>query len=308
MKMPEPMGRLVAMRPTLQGTDVASRAADQARDAATAAAIEIREVHDLSDIRAVSELFDRVWGSKAGDPLMAPGMLRAMTHAGNYAAAAFVPGTPQTPGVNGTMIGAVTGFMGTDTDGPYLHSHILGVSDGHRGGHIGFALKQHQRAWVLANGMRKVTWTFDPLVRKNAFFNVQKLGAAADEYLVRFYGTMHDDINAGDDTDRLLIAWDVDSDHVERAAAGKLDEPNVAVLREQGASVALDENGTVDPDGWNGVVLCATPDDIVELRHRDPDGARVWRAALRDTLGKAMDDGYRVTGFARSGWYVLERA
>jgi predicted GNAT superfamily acetyltransferase len=161
---------------------------------------------------------------------------------------------------------------------------------------------------VLANGMRKVTWTFDPLVRKNAFFNVQKLGATADEYLVRFYGSMSDEINAGDETDRLLIVWDVDSDHVERAATGKLPEPNVAVLREQGASVALDETGAVDHDGWNGVVLCATPDDIVELRHRDADNARVWRTALRDTLGKALNDGYRVTGFTRSGWYVLERA
>jgi predicted GNAT superfamily acetyltransferase len=299
MKMPEPMGRLVAMRPTLQGSDVASRAAGQARDAAGAAGIDVREVHSLEDIRSVSELFDRVWGSKAGDPLMAPGMLRALTHAGNYAAGAFV---------DGTMIGAVTAFMGTDGDGPYLHSHILGVEDGHRGGHIGFALKQHQRAWVLANGMTKVTWTFDPLVRKNAFFNVQKLGAEAGEYLVRFYGTMHDEINAGDETDRLLIVWDVDSEHVEHAAAGKLAEPNVAVLREQGASIALDENGEVVRDGWNGTVLCATPDDIVELRHRDPDGARTWRTALRDTLGKALDDGYRVTGFTRSGWYVLERA
>jgi predicted GNAT superfamily acetyltransferase len=287
------------MRRTLEGSDIASRAAAQAQDAATAAHIEVRDVESMPDIRAVSRLFDRVWGTKDGDALMAPGMLRALTHAGNYAAGAFV---------DGVVVGAVTAFLGTDDDGPYLHSHILGVADGHRGGHIGFALKQHQRAWVLANGMRKVTWTFDPLVRKNAFFNVQKLGAAADEYLVRFYGSMSDEINAGDETDRLLIVWDVDSEHVERAATEKLAEPNITVLREQGASVALDETGAVARGGWNGVVLCATPDDIVELRHRDADAARLWRTALRETLGKALDDGYRVTGFARSGWYVLERA
>lgn len=286
------------MRPTLDGSDVASRAGDQARDAAAAAGIEIREVHELRDIGAVSELFDRVWGSKPGDPLMAPGMLRAMTHAGNYAAGAFA---------EGTMIGAITGFLGTDQHGPYLHSHILGVDDAHRGGRIGFALKQHQRAWVLGNGMRKVTWTFDPLVRRNAFFNVQKLGATADEYLVRFYGTMSDEINAGDETDRLLIVWDVDSAHVERAADGALPEPNVALLRERGASVALDENGSVTTDGWADVVLCATPEDIVDLRHADNTAARGWRSALRDTLGTALNDGYRVTGFTRSGWYVLER-
>jgi predicted GNAT superfamily acetyltransferase len=287
------------MRRTLDGTDIVARASVQAADAAAAAGIEIRDVHTMSEIKAVSELFDRVWGSKENDPLMAPGMLRAMTHAGNYAAGAFV---------DGEMIGAVTGFLGTDDDGPYLHSHILGVEDGRRGGHIGFALKQHQRAWVLATNMRKVTWTFDPLVRRNAFFNVQKLGAAAAEYLVRFYGTMHDEINAGDETDRLLIAWDVDSAHVERAASDKLSEPNVARLREQGATVALSDRLEVDLADWSDVVLCATPEDIVQLRRDDAYAAKLWRKGLRETLGKALDDGYGVTGFARSGWYVLERA
>ena len=292
------MGRLVPMRRTLDSTDLAARASVQAADAAAAAGIEIRDVHSMREIKAVSELFDRVWGSKENDPLMAPGMLRAMTHAGNYAAGAFV---------GDDMIGAVTGFLGADDDGPYLHSHILGVEDGHRGGHIGFALKQHQRAWVLGSGMRKVTWTFDPLVRRNAFFNVQKLGATAAEYLVRFYGTMSDAINAGDETDRLLIAWEVDTPHVERAAIEKLPEPNVALLREQGAHVALDEHAEVDLRGWSSVVLCATPDDVVELRRHDPEAGRRWRSGLRDTLGKALDEGYRVTAFARSGWYVLER-
>jgi predicted GNAT superfamily acetyltransferase len=119
---------------------------------------------------------------------------------------------------------------------------------------------------------------------------------------------MSDDINAGDETDRLLIVWDVDSEHVERAAMSGLPEPNVALLREQGATVALDENANVSSDAWNGVVLCATPQDIVELRHADAGAAQAWRSALRETLGKALDDGYRVTGFTRSGWYVLERA
>ena len=201
------------MRRTLAAGDLAARAEAQARDAAANAGIEVRDVHSMREVKDVSELFDRVWGSKENDPLMAPGMLRAMTHAGNYAAAAYV---------DAEMVGAVTGFLGTDDDGPFLHSHILGVVDGHRGGHIGFALKQHQRAWVVANGLQKVTWTFDPLVRRNAFFNVQKLGATASEYLVRFYGTMSDSINAGDETDRLLISWDVTSIYVDRAATGQL--------------------------------------------------------------------------------------
>jgi predicted GNAT superfamily acetyltransferase len=299
MKMPEPMGRLVAMRPTLGEADVASRAADQALDAASAAGIEIRDVHELEDINGVSKLFDVVWGSKQDDPLLAAGMLRALTHAGNYAAGGFV---------DGSMIGAIVGFFGRDDDGVYLHSHILGVTDARRGGNVGFALKQHQRAWCLERGMRKVTWTFDPLVRRNAFFNLQKLGARTGEYLTRFYGSMSDEINAGDETDRLLIVWELDEPRVASAASRKLDEPNVVLLREAGATVALDESGNANTEDWGRVVLCATPDDIVELRRADPSAARTWRTGLRDTLGAAINDGYRVTGFTRSGWYVIEHA
>src|SRR4029077_5706779 len=103
-----------------------------------------------------------------------------------------------------------------------------------------------------------VEWTFDPLVRRNAYFNLTKLGAEAARYLVDFYGPMDDGINTGDESDRLLIRWDLDSEKTAAAAAGKPLE-----LRPDASSL-----------------LVPLPDDIVALRREDPELARRWRHQL----------------------------
>jgi predicted GNAT superfamily acetyltransferase len=245
----------------------------------------------------VTALFTEIWGTTNGDDQLPSEILRALTHAGNYAAGAYS---------DGRLVGAVVGFLGRDDDETYLHSHILGVSLQRRGSNIGFALKQHQRAWALSNGLRKVTWTFDPLVRRNAYFNVQKLGASAAAYYENFYGQMRDAVNAGDETDRLLVVWDLDDDRAELAAAGRLDEP---APPEQAILVSSEDEGELLQCVTSGdTMFCATPSDILALRRSDPDAARRWRLVLREGLGTAMRDGYRVRGFTRSGWYVLKRA
>ncbi len=285
------------MNELLELSKVASRARVLAGESASAAGVSVREIEDWDEIRAISQLFDRIWRSSEDEPLLGAGMLRAMTHSGNYAAGAFK---------DDELIGGIVGFLGRDADGPYLHSHILGVSDDHHGGSIGFALKQHQRAWALSIGMRKVTWTFDPLVGRNAFFNVAKLGADEAEYLVSFYGVMSDDVNAGDESDRILVVWHLRDPRVDVENVTRRPEPDIDLMIRSG-TVALTPEGSVERSGWGSTVLCATPKDIVAMRKEDPERAAHWRRALRETLGDAMADGYRVTGFSRSGWYVLER-
>jgi predicted GNAT superfamily acetyltransferase len=289
--------RWVTMRRTLEPpTASAERACARAQEIAEAAGIEVLDVEDLADLNAVSGLFDQLWGTGRGDSYLAPSHLRAMTHAGNYCAGAFS---------NGSLVGGLVAFLGQDGEGTYLHSHILGVSPTHRGSNVGFALKQHQRAWALEHGLAKVTWTFDPLVRRNAFFNLHKLGAGVGAYLVNFYGDMEDDINGGDESDRILVDWRLGDARVGDAAETRLDETDVASLD---ATVALDDDGNVSDEPWRDAVVCATPEDVVELRRVDRDAAERWRGALRSTLGRAINDGYRVTDVTRSGWYVLERA
>jgi predicted GNAT superfamily acetyltransferase len=269
------------------------RAETDAADAAARAGVDVVVLHGMEELTAASNLIAEIW--RTGDESQMPAeLMRAMTHAGNYAASAYH---------NGRLVGTIIGFLGRDDDGVYLHSHILGVSSRHQGGNVGFALKEHQRAWSLARGIRKVTWTFDPLVRRNAHFNLQKLGATAAEYHVRFYGEMMDGINAGDESDRLLIVWNLDDERAVEAASGQLREPSSE------GTVALSAEGDVPKRGplKGDVVVCQTPEDIIGLREADPKRALQWRIALRETLGAALSDGYGVSGFTRAGWYVLSR-
>jgi predicted GNAT superfamily acetyltransferase len=220
-----------------------------------------------------------------------------LTKAGNYVGGAYD---------GDELIGACVGFFGAPAE-VTMHSHVAGVSGAARGRNVGFALKLHQRAWALQRGVTAISWTFDPLVRRNAYFNLVKLGARPTEYLTNFYGLMEDGINGGDDTDRLLVRWQLDSPEVTAAAGrrppgGALPEATIALGR------APDGRPLAGHAGDGGTVLVAVPPDVEGLRGSDPAAAKDWRAAVREVLGGLLADGARVTGFDRAGWYVLEHA
>ncbi len=254
---------------------------------------QITELQAVADLEAVVALFSTVWG--ASEPLIDSSTLKALSRSGNYVAGAKS---------DGRLIGALTGFLGGHPPGPlHLHSHILGVAPDVEARGLGFALKQHQRLWCLERGIPTIEWTYDPLVRRNAYFNLTKLGAEAASYLVNFYGPMDDAINAGDESDRILVSWDLQSDKSKAAAAGHAVEPSVdpraAIL-----SVSASGEPAAKPIACH-LALAQVPEDIVAVRRRDPALAKRWRRAVRATLGEAMATGYRVTGATRDGWYVL---
>jgi len=162
---------------------------------------EISGLSELADLRRLAELFAVVWG-RPGEPPISSDILKALAHSGNYVAGAFL---------DGRLIGGLVGWLGRDpSEHLHMHSHILGVLPGSEAHGLGFELKQHQRRWCLARGVTSMEWTTDPLVRRNAYFNLTKLGAVAPRYLVDFYGEMRDGINAGDESDRLLIRWELE--------------------------------------------------------------------------------------------------
>ncbi len=262
--------------------------------------VEIRELTELEDLRRMSELFAEIWG-RSGEPPVTSDLLRALSHSRNYVAAAFA---------DRRMAGGLVGWLGGMPPSQLLmHSHILGVLPHSEARGVGFNLKQHQRRWCLAREVNVMEWTTDPLIRRNVYFNLAKLGAEAPEYLVDFYGEMPDAFNAGDESDRLLIRWRLDSQRVEEAAAGVAAELDVGKLREWGsdAVVVVGQRGEpVVGDGSSRVLLCQVPDDIVAIRRTDPGLAREWRLALRHALHDALARGYAISGATRSGWYVLE--
>ena len=261
---------------------------------------DIRELSELEDLRQLAELFAVVWG-RPGKPPISSDILKALAHSGNYLSGAYV---------GGRLIGGLVGWLGgIPPHALHMHSHILGVVPDSEARGLGFDLKQHQRRWCLARDVKVMEWTTDPLIRRNAYFNLSKLGAGAPEYLVDFYGQMEDGINAGDASDRLLIRWQLDSRKAEAAAAGELTELDVDKLRGWGRTPILSAGPHGEPvleSSSARVLICQVPDDIVALRHSDPGLAREWRIALRFALGGALDRGYEIAGATRSGWYVLE--
>ena len=263
--------------------------------------LSIRELEEIEDLRELAELFAVVWG-RPGEPPINSDILKALAHSGNYVSGGYV---------DKRLVGGLVGwFGGVPPHELHMHSHILGVLSGSDARGAGFDLKQHQRRWCLARDVKVIEWTTDPLVRRNAYFNLTKLGAQAPEYLVNVYGEMTDEINAGEESDRLLIRWKLDSESVEAAAAGGGAEPNVEELRRGGAEVALsvgDSGGPLVAIQRARVLLCQIPEDIVALRRSNPQLARAWRMAQRRTFTEAVASGYEVTGATRSGWYVLAR-
>ena len=256
--------------------------------------VSIRPLETHEELVAATALFDRIWGRAPGNSVMPFELLRVFAHCGEYVAGAYQ---------GERLVGAAVGFFSVDRGELHLHSHVAGVDPAAQGRNVGFALKQHQRSFALAHGARAITWTFDPLVRRNAYFNISKLGVTVERYLVDFYGRMGDAINGGDESDRLLVSWRVGD---QPPAPPRV--PEMTDLEAAGAVVVLSEGPDGSPrdrDGDGDLVIARVPEDIVALRASRPQLALTWRHALRRALGERLDGGIRVLAVTHGGWYVL---
>ncbi len=235
--------------------------------------VDIETVDTPAGFVEMRDLFHRVWGGPV--PLVAIEMLAAISHSGGYLARARI---------DGEVVGASLGLLARYRDEPALHSHVTGLLPATRGLGLGRALKLHQYRWAAERGITSIEWTFDPLVRRNAWFNIAVLGAETHAYLPSFYGEMTDAINAGDESDRLLMVWPVDPDR----------DPAERRLRDGSDVEAID--------------LVATPADVVALRGTDPAAVAGWRRRTREALTEHLATGRRIVGFTRDGSYVIGSA
>ena len=208
----------------------------------------ISQVSSISEMEAVSAFFCKVW---AGGPEVVPFDLGiAVLHVGAYCSAAYD---------GDEMVAASFGFRGVFNGKEILHSHVTGSFQPG----AGYELKQHQFNWARQQGLAGITWSFDPLVRRNCVFNFDKLGATAVEYLPNFYGTMTDEINAGDDSDRLFVYWDLNE---------------------------TKGDGLISPNA----IAVEIPEDIEALRQTDLESAKLWRAKTREVLEPLMSKGWTI--------------
>jgi predicted GNAT superfamily acetyltransferase len=260
--------------------------------------LRLAELTDLAMLAEAADLLCRVWGTGNPDRLVNMSMLRALAFSGNYVVGAYR---------DERMVGAAVAFLGIG----HLHSHIAGVEPGLQGAGVGYTLKHHQRVWSLDRGIPEVRWTYDPLISRNAYFNLEKLGVDVAGYLPDFYGPLEDGINSGDATDRIYVRWLLAGARAIGAARKGSTTPDLAELRAGGAVVLLDKDndspvrGADLPAGGASGLLVAVPKDIEGLRAGAPALAGEWRHRLREALTGALSSGYVVVGLTRSGYYVL---
>ncbi|MFG1945890.1 GNAT family N-acetyltransferase [Nonomuraea sp. NPDC048826] len=244
--------------------------------------LSIAELTGVEEHQRGAELIAKIWRRE----LLEPGLITTIAHVGGYVAGARA---------DGELIGVSVGIFAADG---HLHSHITGVLPGARGG-AGYALKLHQREWALARGVGQVSWTFDPLVSRNAYLNFHKLGARAAAYLPDFYGTMRDAINAGEATDRIYVEWNLEPQPAPRPEA---DLDGALVLVDRDGEEPVSTGRTPEPGTRLAVAM---PRDVERLRAESPATAQRWRHAVRDALLTAREAGMVIVDVARDGWYLL---
>ena len=226
-----------------------------AHAAAHGAGVELRPLPRVEDADLINGVIEATWGDQRIDREV----IRALAASGNVSWGAFD---------GSDLIGFVLGWAGVDAGGLHIHSHMLAALPDRRHRGVGYALKLAQRAQALEQGIRVARWTFDPLLARNAWLNLGKLGAVVDAFMRDYYGAMTDDLNVGERSDRFMVRWDLPREPGPRAVSGPRTE-------------------------------IAIPVDHQELRTRDPDEARRWRDEVAVAVEDAMARGEIGVAFDR---------
>jgi len=244
--------------------------------AASQAVIEIRLLHTLDEFTDVLRLQQVIWGF-ADVELLPLRFLVVVSKVGGHVFGAY--DGAEMVGFCFAIPGVKPGKM------PYLHSHMLGVLPAFHNAGIGRRLKLEQRSEALSRGIQLIEWTFDPLELKNAYLNIEKLGAIVRRYYPNQYGTTSSPLHGGLPTDRCIAEWWIDSPRVCGILAGQ-------------------------PPPRNPLERISYPAGIARIRSEDNGRARAIQAANAERFLSAFENGLAVTGFARNeieGAYLLER-
>ncbi len=269
-----------------------------------ASSIKICDIESVSEMHEVEVLEKEIWGCDDLDVLPAT-MLSASREVGGVLVGAYD---------GETLVGFVYGFPGLEDGEVTHHSHMLAVKPSLRNLHLGYKLKLAQRDRVLAQNIRRITWTFDPLQSLNAYFNFNKLGVVADKYKINFYGESTTSFLHQFGTDRLWVSWLIQSDRVRKRLSNESPEdvfsselPRLLELRQNEPVASKLSNFSGEP-----YVAIEIPDDINAVQRKDPGLALRWRENTRAAFTAGITSDYLVQDFFRSkrndesfGVYVL---
>jgi predicted GNAT superfamily acetyltransferase len=173
--------------------------------------IEVRKIVSIPEMEACVQLQQSVWQFRDLD--IVPRRMFAVANA--------VGGQVLGAWDADKLVGYALAIPGLRNERPYFHSHMLAVAPEYRNRGVGKMLKLAQRDDALARGIELIEWTFDPLEVKNAFFNVEKLGAIVRRYTPDFYGASTSPLHGNLPTDRLHAEWWLRSARVQALIAGE---------------------------------------------------------------------------------------
>jgi predicted GNAT superfamily acetyltransferase len=229
-------------------------------------------------------------------------MLITAVHNGGLVLGAFV---------EEKMVGFVFGFPGIETtpDGPRPKhcSHMMGIHSDYRDSGVGFALKRAQWQMVRHQSLDHITWTYDPLLSRNAYLNIAKLGAVCVTYRRSEYGDMRDGLNAGLPSDRFQVDWWINTRRVE-SRLGKRSRPTLKLnhVARSGMRPFYSLHDLTDnlphppehvPPFEDRLLLAEIPGDFMSLKTKDFGLARDWRFFSRELFETAFEKNYIITDF-----------
>ncbi|MGO9269111.1 MAG: GNAT family N-acetyltransferase [Terriglobia bacterium] len=230
----------------------------------------IRSCETQEEFEACVALQKQVFGYAEGEAY--PQRLFVnLTHIGGHVLGAFAS--------TGELVGFVASMPAWRRDRRYYHSLSLGVLQGHENRGLGRELKLAQRRAALAARIDCIEWTYDPLRAKNAFLNIERLGAIARRYLPNYYGRVESRLQQGLPSDRLMAEWWLRSTRVKRALVGNSPRSS---RRKPAAAVAI-------------------PSDFAALADQDPAAARAQQSVVREQLQECFARGLAITGLTRDG-------
>ncbi len=241
--------------------------------------IVIRDIESLEEMHEVEQLQREIWGVE--DLEIYPALaLKPQKEVGATLIGAFA---------EGRMVGFVFGFPGILDGETIIHSDMLGISPEYRSNNLGYLLKHAQRDAAIKLGVKRITWTFDPLQSRNAHFNFSKLGVIADRYYVDYYGVTSSFLHRYG-TDRLWVTWLLEN-------AAKPEPSNIDALPHL---VRVGEN--LEPI-LNSEPLTAS-EVVIQILRELTEHHKLWRLATRDAFTRALEQGYIVQGFYNGRYFL----
>lgn len=271
------------------------------------APIQVRALRTHDELVQCVDLQNDVWGAGFSERVSV-GLLKVVQRIGGIAAGAFEE--------DGCLVGFVFGLTGVE-QGRLVHwSDMLAVRERVRDHGIGRRLKEFQRDALQQLGVSRIYWTFDPLVSRNAHFNLNRLRARVVEYVPDMYGAETSSVlHRGVGTDRFVVAWDIDGaphgnadDDATHGSVPDSDAPILNPIGDDGLPSLPDLAGATRYP----MMRIAVPDSIERVQEQSIASASRWRASTRSAFLWAIAAGYRVTAFFRDealgcGYYVCLR-